>query len=322
MTTHMTLSDQKALSGYCKPHKNGPDADFSISTLVGARTAVIWLDHRSTMFQRQLAAGDCSGLAMAAIRLVRSGSLNGDLGGNPCLLAAGSVSVMDLAGDFTITSTDDQAVGETLIFVNRHRLLRLLERTGQSLIEPFSLPAAGLYGLIDAASRPHSTPWSRSVVDAFGDMVVAALFAAVVNEPSSGPRPGAGTAVTLAGLCRFIDQNLFSTALEPDLIAGQFGLSRASLFRLFKPVGGVGSYIRMQRMGWVAGQISGPSFTGQRISTYARQLGFSNVSAFSRAFRDAYGVAPGEFREATRGLEAGADQNPDSFSAWLARPAG
>jgi hypothetical protein len=96
MTARMTVSDQKALSGYCKPHKNGPDADFSISALLGARTAVVWLDHRSMMFHRHLADGDCSGLAMAAIRLVRSGSLSGDLGGPPCLLAVGSVSVMDV----------------------------------------------------------------------------------------------------------------------------------------------------------------------------------------------------------------------------------
>jgi len=51
-----------------------------------------------------------------------------------------------------------------------------------------------------------------------------------------------GVAIPLASFVtirRFIDRNLKSPELSPEMIARNFGLSRASLYRLFEPGGGI-----------------------------------------------------------------------------------
>jgi AraC-like DNA-binding protein len=51
---------------------------------------------------------------------------------------------------------------------------------------------------------------------------------------------------------RFFDTHLTSPALEADMLVGNFGLSRASLYRLFSPIGGVAAYIRRERLRRIA----------------------------------------------------------------------
>ena len=47
---------------------------------------------------------------------------------------------------------------------------------------------------------------------------------------------------------RYIDRKLASPDLSANSIAAEFGLSRASLYRLFEPAGGIAKYIRKVRL--------------------------------------------------------------------------
>ena len=71
-------------------------------------------------------------------------------------------------------------------------------------------------------------------------------------------KSGGHVLASFANVRRFIDTHLASPALETDMLARNFGLSRASLYRLFAPVGGVAGYIRRERLRRVFRDITAP----------------------------------------------------------------
>lgn len=134
-----------------------------------------------------------------------------------------------------------------------------------------------------------------------------------------------GVATPLASfvtIWRFIDRNLMSRELSPEMIAKNFGLSRASLYRLFEPTGGIAGYIRKQRLRQTFQEITATELSNQRIGQIAYQFGFKNVSAFSRLFRSSYGMSPRDARAAKlKGtsyatLKADTKDGP-SLGGWL-----
>ena len=120
---------------------------------------------------------------------------------------------------------------------------------------------------------------------------------------------------------QFVDQNLTSPKLGPSMVARNFGLSRASAYRLFEPVGGLGKYIRTRRLQRAYEEITAPLLADRRIGEIAYSLGFQNFSAFSRLFRKTYKVTPlGARRAVLSSLDdnsnaSGADRDsPDLFA--------
>jgi AraC-like DNA-binding protein len=110
--------------------------------------------------------------------------------------------------------------------------------------------------------------------------------------------------------------------LSANSIAAEFGLSRASLYRLFGPAGGIAKYIRKARLSRAYQEITAAEFSNRRIGFIAYQLGFKNVSAFSRLFHEVYGVTPGEARERARQTVARPEyaipaQPGESLTRWL-----
>ena len=103
---------------------------------------------------------------------------------------------------------------------------------------------------------------------------------------------------SFANVRRFIDTNPASPALETDKLAGNFGLSRASFYRLFAPVGGVAAYIRRERLRHVFRDISAAEHANVRLAGLARRWGFKDTSTFNRAFIQTFGISPGEARAA------------------------
>ena len=144
----------------------------------------------------------------------------------------------------------------------------------------------------------------RAALNAFDESVDAASLAefdiladAVVEALTHmfEPRAGAPTAPaleTLASVQGYIENNLGVASLGPDMIARNFGLSRASVFRLFRPVGGVATYIRRRRLERALAEITAASRADRRIGSIAFSFGFANQSAFNRMFQAEYGVTP------------------------------
>ncbi|MEG3639874.1 helix-turn-helix domain-containing protein [Magnetococcus sp. PR-3] len=104
----------------------------------------------------------------------------------------------------------------------------------------------------------------------------------------------------------YIEQNLCSEKLTPQAIALGLGLSRASLYRLFEPLGGVAAYIRNRRIKRAFRLLVSPPNPDavQRITDVAFAVGFNDVAQFSRLFKDQYGITPSEARkQGTKSLQ-------------------
>jgi AraC-like DNA-binding protein len=190
---------------------------------------------------------------------------------------------------------------------------------------PAGSPAAALIGgnLILLAQQAEKL--TTHELDAFIDGFVAltARATAPLFEQIRGLE-GRKPLSSFVSIRRHIDQNLRQPALDADLLARTFGLSRASLYRLFEPVGGVATYIRNTRLNRAYQDIVATELSNHRIAPVAYRLGFKNLSAFNRLFKETYGVSPREARDrALRGLSdirPGANARQElSLGGWLGR---
>ena len=109
-----------------------------------------------------------------------------------------------------------------------------------------------------------------------------------------------------AGLAlREVMRGYIESALEqPDLgaekLAARYGVSRSTLYNLFKPLGGVSRYIWGRRLHRAHAEILAVGEAHRNITAIALRLGFNDLSHFSRAFREKFGYRPSEAHEACR----------------------
>ncbi|MEM9570717.1 MAG: AraC family transcriptional regulator [Pseudomonadota bacterium] len=93
-------------------------------------------------------------------------------------------------------------------------------------------------------------------------------------------------------ICLFIERSLSDLNLSPRTILAQFGVSRATLFRIFEPEGGVRNYINSRRLFRAVHQISTNPLTRGEIHKAAERWGFSSDANFNRAVKRAFGTRP------------------------------
>jgi AraC-like DNA-binding protein len=149
-----------------------------------------------------------------------------------------------------------------------------------------------------------SAAQSRNISDATLHLVAGCLLEAPRDAARTGTQ-----AVSLGQVREFIERHLEHHGLGPQTLMQEFGISRASLYRLFAPVGGIAAYIQERRLRHAWHVITDPKIDSVRIKQLAYNLGYSHPSAFSRAFRNAFGVTPSAARR--RGTAAaGSDEKP------------
>jgi len=102
-----------------------------------------------------------------------------------------------------------------------------------------------------------------------------------------------------AAIQQWLNNNLHRSDLDANNIAATFHISRSTLYELFRPWGGVRTYLQTRRLERArdilesAGQPIG-------ISQLAISLGFRSVSSFSRSFHERWGMAPKQARQQGR----------------------
>lgn len=98
--------------------------------------------------------------------------------------------------------------------------------------------------------------------------------------------------VSLVTIKTFIEQRLSDAELRPQTLLDEFGITRSTLYRLFEPLGGVSGYITQRRLHRAFRIMTDTLQPKRRISELAFDLGFSQPSAFTRAFKEQFGLSP------------------------------
>jgi AraC-like DNA-binding protein len=102
---------------------------------------------------------------------------------------------------------------------------------------------------------------------------------------------------TLEAICAYIERNLHSDRLTPAHLCARFACSRAKLYRLFDPLGGIAAYIRQARLERCRRELRDPKNRDVSVTEIAMRWGFSSHSHFCRLFRNAFGATPSEVQE-------------------------
>ena len=126
---------------------------------------------------------------------------------------------------------------------------------------------------------------------------------------------------------RYIEANLGSRDLSPAALCSRFRISRAQLYRIFEPLGGVASYIQARRLDRALAVLRDPAHRGSRVFEIAFDAGFSSIAHFSAAFRRQFGFSPSDARIELESIATDHDResNPglapgyEDWIRWLGR---
>ncbi|QKD05409.1 helix-turn-helix domain-containing protein [Mesorhizobium loti] len=235
---------------------------------------------------------------------VRSqGGFGLDIEGRATEVHTGDICVLDMTRRSTLRSTDYKSL--TLV----------LPRT---LLEPHVADLDTLHGRIlprDSALNTMLAAHMRLLYaqapalmlpDIHAAAQATAAMVAAFAGPSSDGRDMIAQISAGASLkaCRkMIDANLHDPWMGPEFLCNKLGVSRAKLYRMFEPLGGVTLYIQRRRLMRAYRFTIDPAYAQERISAIAIRCGFGNVSVFNRAFRQAHGMSPTELRAASLSRE-------------------
>lgn len=145
-----------------------------------------------------------------------------------------------------------------------------------------------------ALSRDLPTMTPESAVHAMNtgvELLVGALRRGVGLDGST--RAAVRSAV-LARARRLIDADPGQAGLSPTRLLSKLEISRATLYRLFEPEGGVQAYIRKSRLRAAAQDLV--RYPHLAVNDIAYGLGFNSPSDFTRAFRRTLGMSPRDLR--------------------------
>lgn len=139
------------------------------------------------------------------------------------------------------------------------------------------------------------------------------------------PHLGSSDNSLLAQMARYIASNINAEDLAPIKLSAHFNVSRATVYRVFGPYGGVQQYIRDLRLDHAFEQIRRSAGRKQSVKSLARDLGFRSADAFSRAFERRFGMRPHKFQvgsraayeQARQSLRQNEDIGADTLGAWL-----
>lgn len=167
---------------------------------------------------------------------------------------------------------------------------------------------------LGAALAAPGTP--ASAAPALARATVQLLAAAVSGV---APREEARHALDDA-LRRRIADHVEAHLLEPELSQEQlcrtFHMSRATLYRVMQPLGGVASFVQERRLARIRAALLDPA-RHHHLGRLAEEHGFASQSHMSRAYKARYGVSPSETGSAAIAAVPADSDDRAEFARWL-----
>jgi AraC-like DNA-binding protein len=237
----------------------------------------------------------------------------------PVPLVNGEPLLLDLARAATIQFSGGAAVQA---FVPREMLDELLnaprELHGLRLVGA-SATVLAMHLRSLATCLPEMTEAQAPfAVTATLHMVVAAL--ASTPELPQAMRPRIESPL-LRQACRYIELHLGEPTLAAADVCAAMKVSRATLYRVFEPYGGISAHIRERRLARIH-EVLCEGRDRRPLARIAEDHGFENSAHFSRAFRQQYGHCPRDaarLNAADRAPAAAVDEShhANPLTRWL-----
>lgn len=142
----------------------------------------------------------------------------------------------------------------------------------------------------------HNPSLSMTESQAALDALVCLLRPLLQQQETAAPRRER----VFRKVVSFIEEHIQSEQLRPEWIARQNGMSLRSLYRMFADQGlVVAQFIKHRRLDRCAEQLR-LATSDEKLATIGYEWGFSDQSHFSTAFKQRFGVSPGEYRKRCR----------------------
>lgn len=273
-------------------------------------------DRSDTSFSVRSTVWNLSGVVLAhgsysAMKAERSAALARRTGGSYRLslifsgaswrLSQGDNRLILRPGDLSVANLEGPSGQETLATSEMATLY-----LSQSAVDAFAPQAAGidmlcLQGPLAVLLRDHliglvGALRGGCIPDETAPNLAQAstqLFAAALA--GSVPPDGEGRGVVEDALRRrmigFIEKRLLDPALNQDLLCRTFHMSRATLYRLFQPLGGVAAFVRERRLARVHSALLDPTHQ-HHLGRLAETYGFASAAQMGRAYKSRYGMSP------------------------------
>ena len=219
------------------------------------------------------------------------------------------------AGDFLLSSSEwpfditaPGGISPTMLLIPVERLRPLL--AGGRLAGPVRIPAGSPLGALLSTGFDAARAEVPRLPADLGEAVLNNLcgLAALAANASAQAReqaPHAVREIRLAAARQYVDERLSDPAIGPPLAAASLGISVRQLHLLFEPTGeSFSQYVLRRRLEACRTSLASPADAGRSIIDIAYGWGFDSLSTFYRAFRQAFGMAPGDLRAAA---QAGGD---------------
>jgi AraC-like DNA-binding protein len=224
------------------------------------------------------------------LRAYTRGRMVMSIGDMPVVLAPGAISLSDLRFEMHGHATESVHIN---CMIPRQRIdTRPFDR-GPALLWRSGSPKGRLLG------NALQTFWSELPVARAEDAksLAAGLTGLINGLLSTHPDDEARDAInqaTVDAIQAFIKRHLDDLSIGTATLCRTFACSRARLYRLFRPYGGVERYVRNQRLERCFHELSRAHATHGRISRIATKWGFENPSHFHRMFKTRFGIAPSD----------------------------
>lgn len=232
------------------------------------------------------------------------------------LIPAGTVSINDLSQSYSRSAAPER---NSIILV----LSRDLVSTAGGDLD--NLHGTLLHDGAGAIFRAHMHALAQSASHITQDAASAAahataelLVACLKSTPDAVERARKPLeAAVLIRAKRFIESNLADQSLTPELVRQAVNVSRATLYRLFAPAGGVAGYIQERRLQLAHRRLLGRR-SAETISAIGYECGFNGGAHLSRSFKQRFGRSPKDVVSTIRSPRLHADESA-FIGEWLAR---
>ncbi len=274
-----------------------------------------------TMFGPQLATRDRRLISGTPDHLVlqfwRTGGYRGEVGGEPITLRHGHVVLANRRRELDVRFARSDTAG---LVVPRALLHGVdVDRLGTRLDpDRDRLARARIAALF--RELPHMAADRAGPV---GDGLLAFLRRLLDPSRAVDALGGAELDLGVVELARrAVEAELGSPSLSPDRVAELVGVSRATLYRAFAGEGGLMRSVWEQRLAAVATALADP-LEARLLGRIAADTGFKSLAHLSRSFRERYGAAPRDWRQArVAEIDEARRSSPDALHRWWTTPGG